>query len=172
MYSKFTAPEHAPILDKLQAAGVPVEASGHRLAAYSYDASNYRTPPVGVVFPRSVDDIVAVMAACRETDTALISRGGGTSMAGNAIGPGIVLDFSRHMNRIITIDETAGTADVEAGVVLAQLTRETEHATGGCLTFAPDPSSKNRATIGGAIGCLAPTESRDPGEESSSRPRT
>jgi len=73
-------------------------------------------------------------------------------MAGNAIGPGIVLDFSRHMNRIITIDEAAGTADVEAGVVLAQLTRETELATGGSLTFAPDPSSKNRATIGGAIG--------------------
>ncbi|MEJ1193514.1 FAD-binding and (Fe-S)-binding domain-containing protein [Pseudarthrobacter sp. CCNWLW207] len=152
MQSNFTAPEHTPVLERLQAAGVPVEASGHRLAAYSYDASNYRIPPIGVVFPRSVDDVVAIIAACRETDTALISRGGGTSMAGNAIGPGIVLDFSRHMNRIITIDESAGTADVEAGVVLAQLTRETERATGGSLTFAPDPSSKNRATIGGSIG--------------------
>ena len=152
MHSKFTAPEQAPILERLQAAGVPVEATGHRVAAYSYDASNYRIPPIGVVFPRTVDDVVAVMAVCRETETPLISRGGGTSMAGNAIGPGIVLDFSRHMNRIMTIDETTGTADVEAGVMLSQLTRETERATGGSLTFAPDPSSKNRATIGGSIG--------------------
>ncbi|WP_426303242.1 FAD-binding and (Fe-S)-binding domain-containing protein [Arthrobacter sp. R-11] len=152
MHSKFAAAEQAPALKMLQDAGVPVEVSGHRLAAYSYDASNYRIPPLGVVFPRSVEDVVAVLAACRESKTALISRGGGTSMAGNAIGPGIVLDFSRHMNRIITIDETAGTADVEAGVVLAQLTRTTEQASGGSLTFAPDPSSKNRATIGGAIG--------------------
>ncbi|WP_120521004.1 FAD-binding and (Fe-S)-binding domain-containing protein [Arthrobacter celericrescens] len=150
MHSK--AAEHGSVLERLRDAGVPVEASGHWLAAYSYDASNYRIPPLGVVFPRSVADVVAVMAACRETKTALISRGGGTSMAGNAIGPGIVLDFSRHMNRIIAIDATTATAEVEAGVVLAHLTRATESATGGSLTFAPDPSSKNRATIGGAIG--------------------
>lgn len=73
-------------------------------------------------------------------------------MAGNAIGPGIVMDFSRHMNRILSIDEANGVANVEAGVVLATLTRECEKATGGTLTFAPDPSSKNRATIGGSIG--------------------
>jgi FAD/FMN-containing dehydrogenase/Fe-S oxidoreductase len=147
-----SAPGRAPVLARLEAAGVPVEASGHRLAEYSYDASNYRVPPVAVVFPRNVQDVVAVLAACRETGTPMVSRGGGTSMAGNAIGPGIVLDFSRHMNRIISIDQAAGTADVEAGVVLAHLTRETEDVTGGTLTFAPDPSSKNRATIGGAIG--------------------
>ncbi|MFK0002694.1 FAD-binding and (Fe-S)-binding domain-containing protein [Paenarthrobacter sp. NPDC090522] len=147
-----TAVETAPVLTRLEAAGIPAETSGHRLAAYSYDASNYRLAPVAVVFPRNVQDVIATLAACRETGTALVSRGGGTSMAGNAIGPGIVLDFSRHMNRILTIDEGAGTADVQAGVVLATLTRETEKATGGNLTFAPDPSSKNRATIGGSIG--------------------
>jgi FAD/FMN-containing dehydrogenase/Fe-S oxidoreductase len=147
-----SAPEHAPILARLEASGVPVDSSGHRLAAYSYDASNYRVPPIAVVFPRTVDDVVEVVNACRETATPLISRGGGTSMAGNAIGPGIVLDFSRHMDRILTIDEASGTADVEAGVILSHLTRETEEATGGKLTFAPDPSSKNRATIGGSIG--------------------
>lgn len=147
-----SAPERSPILTRLDAAGVPVESSGHRVAAYSYDASNYRVPPIAVVFPRNVDDVVAVIAACRETATPLISRGGGTSMAGNAIGPGIVLDFSRHMNRILSVDEANGTANVEAGVVLSHLTRETERITRGRMTFAPDPSSKNRATIGGAIG--------------------
>ncbi|MGN7253233.1 FAD-binding and (Fe-S)-binding domain-containing protein [Arthrobacter sp. SAFR-014] len=146
------APERAPILARLKAAGVPVDVSGRRLAEYSYDASNYRVPPLAVVFPGSVEDVVAVVAACRETGTPLVSRGGGTSMAGNAIGPGLVLDFSRHMNRIISIDERAGTADVEPGVVLATLTQEAEKATGGSLTFAPDPSSKNRATVGGSIG--------------------
>ncbi|KUM36393.1 FAD-binding and (Fe-S)-binding domain-containing protein [Arthrobacter sp. EpRS71] len=144
--------EPASILSRLDEAGVLLETSGHRLAAYSYDASNYRVPPLAVVFPRHVDDVVAVVDACRETGTPLISRGGGTSMAGNAIGPGVVLDFSRHMNRILEIDAVGGTANVEAGVVLATLTKESEKATGGTLTFAPDPSSKNRATIGGAIG--------------------
>lgn len=73
-------------------------------------------------------------------------------MAGNAIGPGIVLDLSRHMNRIISIDADGKTADVEAGVILSHLTQETENATYGRFTFAPDPSSKNRATVGGSIG--------------------
>lgn len=147
-----SAPERAPILARLETSGVPVDSSGHRVAAYSYDASNYRVPPIAVVFPRTVEDVLEVVHACRETDTPLISRGGGTSMAGNAIGPGIILDFSRHMNRILTIDHATGTADVEAGVILSHLTRETEKASGGSLTFAPDPSSKNRATIGGSIG--------------------
>lgn len=99
-----TPAEQTPVLAHLQAAGIPAETSGRRLAEYSYDASNYRLSPVAVVFPRTVQDVVATLAACRETATPLVSRGGGTSMAGNAIGPGIVLDFSRHMNRIISID--------------------------------------------------------------------
>ncbi|MFD5272219.1 FAD-binding and (Fe-S)-binding domain-containing protein [Streptomyces sp. NPDC058335] len=140
------------VLSRIEAAGVSVETSGLRLAAYSYDASNYRVPPLALVFPRSVDDVVAVVRACAATGTPVVGRGGGTSMAGNAIGPGVVLDFSRHMNRIHTIDETSGTADVDAGVVLSVLSRSAEGATGGALTFAPDPSSKTRATVGGAIG--------------------
>ncbi|SDQ80659.1 FAD-binding and (Fe-S)-binding domain-containing protein [Arthrobacter crystallopoietes] len=147
------APEKQPaVLTRLAAAGVAADSSPRRLAEYSYDASNYRVPPLAVVFPRSVEDVAAVVAACRETGTPLIGRGGGTSMAGNAIGPGVVLDFSRHMNRIHTIDEAAGTVDVDPGMVLAVLSREVEKATGGKLTFAPDPSSKTRATVGGALG--------------------
>src|SRR5919106_6334411 len=137
------------VLSRIEAAGVSVETSGLRLAAYSYDASNYRVPPLAVVFPRSVDDVVAVMAACRETGTPLISRGGGTSMAGNAVGPGVVLDFSREMNRILEIDPQACTARVEAGVVLDELRRSV--APFG-LTFGADPSSHSRCTLGGMIG--------------------
>lgn len=151
-HNVLSAPGRAPVLARLEAAGVPAETSGHRIATYSYDASNYRLPPVAVVFPRNAQDVVAALAACRETGTPLVSRGGGTSMAGNAIGPGVILDFSRHMKRILSIDEASKTADVEAGVILSQLTRETETVTNGNLTFAPDPSSKNRATIGGSIG--------------------
>ncbi|MET4060143.1 FAD/FMN-containing dehydrogenase/Fe-S oxidoreductase [Arthrobacter sp. UYP6] len=140
------------VLAALAAAGVPADSSPRRLAEYSYDASNYRVPPLAVVFPRSVDDVVAVLAVCRDTGTPLVSRGGGTSMAGNAIGPGVILDFSRHLNRIQAIDEATGTVAVDPGVVLAVLSREVEQATGNRFTFAPDPSSKNRATVGGALG--------------------
>ncbi|MEE1757668.1 FAD-binding and (Fe-S)-binding domain-containing protein [Streptomyces sp. SP18BB07] len=140
------------VLSRIEAAGVSVETSGLRLAAYAYDASNYRVPPLAVVFPRSVDDVIAVVKACAATGTPVVGRGGGTSMAGNAVGPGVVVDFSRHMNRIHTIDETSGTADVDAGVVLSVLSRSAESATDGALTFAPDPSSKTRATVGGAVG--------------------
>ncbi|MFC9057198.1 FAD-binding and (Fe-S)-binding domain-containing protein [Streptomyces sp. NPDC057074] len=129
-----------------------MDASPRRRSEYSYDASNYRVAPLAVAFPRTVDDVVAAVAACRATGTAVIARGGGTSMAGNAVGPGLVLDFSRHMDRVLVVDEEAGTVDVEPGVVLAALSREVERATDGRCTFAPDPSSKNRATVGGAIG--------------------
>ncbi|MDQ0821400.1 hypothetical protein QFZ79_003776 [Arthrobacter sp. V4I6] len=72
-------------------------------------------------------------------------------MAGNAIGPGLVIDFSRHMARVLAIDEQSGVADVEPGVILSVLSGKVEQATGRRLTFAPDPSSKNRATVGGSV---------------------
>ena len=145
-------PKQQAVLARLSAAGISADGSPRRLAEYAYDASNYRVPPLAVVFPRSVEDVVATLAVCRETGTPLISRGGGTSMAGNAIGPGVVLDFSRYMNRIHSMDEAAGTVAVDPGVVLAVLSREVEQATGNRFTFAPDPSSKNRATVGGSLG--------------------
>lgn len=140
------------LLQALAEAGVEAEHSARRRAEYSYDASNYRVEPLAVVFPRNPDDVIAAASACRESGTPLISRGGGTSMAGNAVGPGLVLDFSRYMDRVLAIDEDAATVDVEPGVVLATLSREVERATDGRRTFAPDPSSKSRATVGGAIG--------------------
>ncbi|MBD2762985.1 FAD-binding oxidoreductase [Kocuria sp. cx-116] len=148
-----TQPEiTTPVLTRLRDAGVEVDASERSTSEYAYDASNYRVRPLAVVFPRTVQDVVATVHACVDSRTPIVSRGGGTSMAGNAVGRGVVVDFSRHLNRIRRVDREAGTVDVEPGVVLATLTREVEVATDGQLTFAPDPSSKNRATVGGAIG--------------------
>ncbi|WP_262106681.1 FAD-binding and (Fe-S)-binding domain-containing protein [Arthrobacter sp. Marseille-P9274] len=147
-----TGVDRPAVLAALAAAGITADASPRRRAEYSFDASNYRVPPLAVVFPRSIEDVVAAVKACRATGTPLIGRGGGTSMAGNAIGPGVVLDFSRYLNRIHRVDEAAGTVSVEPGVVLAALSAEVERATEGRFTFAPDPSSKNRATVGGALG--------------------
>ncbi|GKQ41345.1 FAD-binding and (Fe-S)-binding domain-containing protein [Streptomyces sp. A012304] len=131
------------------APGLRVETGPGSTGLYAYDASNYRVPPRAVVFPRSADDVVAVLRACRETSVPVTARGGGTSMAGNAVGPGVVLDFSRYMNRILDIDPEARTARVEAGVILDAL--RSAAAPHG-LTFGPDPSSHSRCTIGGMIG--------------------
>ncbi|MEU1000037.1 FAD-binding and (Fe-S)-binding domain-containing protein [Streptomyces tibetensis] len=131
------------------APGLRVETGPGATGPYAYDASNYRVPPRAVVFPRTAEDVVAVVRACRETGVPVTARGGGTSMAGNAVGPGVVLDFSRYMNRILDIDPVARTARVEAGVVLDALRGAT--ALHG-LDFGPDPSSHSRCTLGGMIG--------------------
>ena len=136
----------------LERAGVEVDSSSRRLSEYSYDASNYRVPPAAVVFPRSVDDVRLTVRICAANGVPIVSRGGGTSMAGNSIGAGVVLDFSRHMNRVISIDDAANSAVVEPGIVISELAAAVSSATNGRSTFAPDPSSKSRATVGGAIG--------------------
>ena len=91
------------------------------LGAYSSDASLYRVPPVAVAFPRSADEVAAVLAAAREEGLTVTARGAGTSVAGNAIGPGVVIDFSRHLNQVVSIDGDAETAVVQPGVVQAVL---------------------------------------------------
>jgi FAD/FMN-containing dehydrogenase/Fe-S oxidoreductase len=141
----------ARLVDELArtAPGLRIETGAGGTGAYAYDASNYRVPPRAVAFPRGADDVVAVVRACRGTGVPLTARGGGTSMAGNAVGPGVVLDFSRYMNRILDIDREARTARVEAGVILDALQNAT--APHG-LAFGPDPSSHSRCTIGGMIG--------------------
>ena len=126
-----------------------VDDSTRRRAEYSTDASNYRVVPQVVVFPRDTDDVLAALAVARETGTPLTSRGGGTSVAGNAVGTGIVLDFSRHVNRILEIDPEARTARIEPGVVMSSLQRA---AAPYGLRFGPDPSTQARATLGGMIG--------------------
>ena len=118
-------------------------------AAYSADASNYRQVPIGVVFPKSVEDIVATVAACRAFGTPLLARGGGTSQCGQSVNVAVVIDTSKHLNRVLDIDTTAMTARVEPGIVCDALRVEAE-AHG--LTFGPDPATHSRCTLGGMIG--------------------
>ncbi len=139
-------------IESLTTLGVEVDASPRRLAEYSYDASNYRVSPLAVVFPRSADEVAAVMAHAHTNRIPVIGRGGGTSMGGNAIGRGIVIDMSRHMTEITHVDAEQRTATAQSGVVLTTLATHARAATDGRLTFAPDPSSASRATLGGAIG--------------------
>ncbi|HEU4806645.1 MAG TPA: FAD-binding and (Fe-S)-binding domain-containing protein [Homoserinimonas sp.] len=131
--------------------GIELDTGSRRLAEYSYDASNYRIRPLGVVFPRTAQEVATTLEVCFAHGVPVISRGGGTSMAGGAVGAGVVLDFSRFMNAVLHIDAEARQATAEAGIVLTTLQREVQDATGGTLTFAPDPSSKSRATLGGSI---------------------
>ena len=126
-----------------------VDDSSRRRAEYSTDASNYRVVPQVVVFPRDTDDVLATLSVARETGTPLTSRGGGTSVAGNAVGTGIVLDFSRHVNRVLEIDPEVRTARVEPGVIMSHLQQA---AAPHGLRFGPDPSTQARATLGGMIG--------------------
>jgi FAD/FMN-containing dehydrogenase/Fe-S oxidoreductase len=120
-----------------------------RRAEFSSDASNYRVVPQVVVEPMDTADVLQTLDVCRSLGVALTGRGGGTSIAGNAVGSGVVLDLSRHLNRVLEIDPDNRMARVEPGVVLSDLQRQV--ATLG-LRFGPDPSSSTRATIGGMIG--------------------
>ncbi|WSW80340.1 FAD-binding oxidoreductase [Streptomyces sp. NBC_00996] len=113
------------------------------------DASNYRRVPLGVVSPRDADDVAAALAVCRAHGVPVVPRGGGTSIAGQATGTGIVLDFTRHMNRIVSLDPAARTAVVQPGVVLDRLQ---DAAAPHGLRFGPDPSTHSRCTLGGMIG--------------------
>jgi FAD/FMN-containing dehydrogenase len=122
---------------------------GHR-AIYSHDSSNYRQAPIGVVVPRDADDVVAAVAACREHGAPVLSRGCGTSLSGETTNVAVVLDMSKHMRTIFEIDAEEGAARVEPGVVHDQLTRITEPRFN--LTFAPDTSTHEYATIGGMLG--------------------
>ncbi|HVW43525.1 MAG TPA: FAD-linked oxidase C-terminal domain-containing protein [Amycolatopsis sp.] len=140
----------APLVQALRRAGVTeVDDSRRRRAEYSTDASLYRVLPSVVVFPHDGDEVGAVLDTCRSLGVPLTARGAGTSIAGNAVGTGVVLDFSRHLNRVHDIDPECGTAVVDPGLVLDDLQR---HAAPHGLRFGPDPSTHNRCTIGGMIG--------------------
>ena len=127
---------------------IDVDASSGTRARYSSDAGLTRIPPLAVAFPRTPEQAIAAFDLARAHGIPLTARGGGTSCASNAIGPGLVLDFSRHMNRVISIDPEARTATVEPGCVGSTL--QAAAAKHG-LRFGPDPSSQNRATIAGMV---------------------
>ncbi|RJO77274.1 FAD-binding oxidoreductase [Nocardia panacis] len=126
-----------------------VDGSMRRRVEYSGDASNYRVLPEAVIFPRSAADIGVVLEFARAEGISVTARGAGTSVAGNAIGSGLVLDFSRYMDGIAEIDVARRVARVQPGVVLSRLQAAARpHG----LRFGPDPSTQNRCTLGGMIG--------------------
>lgn len=118
-------------------------------AMYSTDASLYRIEPLAVVRPREAAEVAAVLDLARNHAVPITARGAGTSVAGNAVGRGVVLDFSRHLNRVLEVDPWTRTALVQPGTIHASL--QAEAARHG-LRFGPDPSTHTRCTVGGMIG--------------------
>jgi FAD/FMN-containing dehydrogenase/Fe-S oxidoreductase len=118
-------------------------------ALYATDASNYRQIPIGVVIPRDKEDVVATVAECKRMGAPLLSRGGGTSLAGQCCNVAVVMDFSKYMHNVLEIDATKKLAWVEPGCVLDTLR---ERASKQGLTFGPDPSTHGQCTLGGMLG--------------------
>ena len=118
-------------------------------ALYSATGANYRQLPLGVVIPRTVDDVLETVAACREHGASLLSRGGGTGLAGQTTNVAVVIDFSKYLNRIVEIDPDRRLARVEPGLILDHLRKKAEHD--HQLTFGPDPSTHEYCTFGGMI---------------------
>jgi FAD/FMN-containing dehydrogenase/Fe-S oxidoreductase len=117
-------------------------------AMWSADASNYRHVPLGVVQPVDLDDVEAAVDVARRHGVPVLPRGASTSIGGMAVNEALIVDFSRHLTRVLEIDPEARTARVQPGVVLDDL-REAARPYG--LTFGPDPSTHNRCTLGGMI---------------------
>ena len=140
----------AELAAELRRAGLAeVSDSALRRALYTSDASLYRVTPAVVACPRDADEVAAALEVCASLGVPLTCRGAGTSIAGNAVGTGLILDFSQHLNQILSLDPAAGAATVQPGVVQAQLQRA---AAPHGLRFGPDPSTHDRCTIGGMIG--------------------
>jgi FAD/FMN-containing dehydrogenase/Fe-S oxidoreductase len=118
-------------------------------ALYATDGSNYRQVPIGVVIPRDAEDVERTIAVCRERGAPILPRGGGTSLAGQCCNIAVVLDMSKYMNRVLEIDPAGRSARVQPGAILDHLRTAAEEYH---LTFAPDPATHNRCTLGGMIG--------------------
>lgn len=115
---------------------------------YSTDASSYQIQPIGVVIPRTMDDVYATVETAIKHGVPILARGGGSSLAGQAVGEALIIDFSKHLNRIVSIDPEAGVVRAEAGVVCDALNAALKpHG----LMFGTEPASSNRATVGGMI---------------------
>ena len=116
---------------------------------YSTDASIYQIEPIGVALPRGTEDVVAAIALARQEGFPVIPRGGGSSQNGKPLGAAVVMDTSRHMNRVLEIDAAAGTATVQPGIVLDELNRQLK---GSGWQFPVDVSTSAHATLGGMTG--------------------
>src|SRR5437870_9676135 len=115
-------------------------------ALYSTDASNYRQVPIGVVIPRSIEDVIQTVEVARRFGAPILSRGGGTSLAGQCCNVAVVMDMSKYLDHVLGIDTVRKIAHVEPGVVLDALQHQ---AAGHNLVFGPDPATHNHCTLGG-----------------------
>src|SRR4029450_11264535 len=118
-------------------------------ALYATDSSNYRQVPIGLVIPLDEADVLATIKSCREAGAPILPRGAGTSLAGQCCNVAVIMDFSKYLNRIVALDAAAQVARVQPGIVLDRVrdAAEVHH-----LTFAPDPATHSRCTLGGMIG--------------------
>ena len=135
--------------DLERALGSSVDFGAQAKALYATDASNYRQVPIGVVTPRSSDEVVEAVRIAREHDAPIVARGGGTSLAGQGCNVALCVDFSRHLHHVIEIDPVQRLARVEPGCILDRL-RDAAAPHG--LMFGPDPATHSRNTLGGMIG--------------------
>ena len=118
-------------------------------ALYATDASNYRHIPIGLVIPRDEEDVITAVALCRKYKAPILTRGAGTSLAGQACNAAVILDFSKYMNAIGEVDLASNTMRVQPGAILDRVREKAELHN---LTFAPDPATHSRCTLGGMIG--------------------
>ena len=116
---------------------------------YGTDASIYQIIPIGVAFPKSKDDLHQIMLYAFDKEISITPRGGGTSLGGQAIGEGLIIDFSMYMNKVLDFNPEENWVEVQPGIILDELNKYMEHAN---KIFGPDPSTSNRGNIGGAIG--------------------
>jgi len=135
--------------DLERALGSCVDFDAQAKALYATDASNYRQVPIGVVSPRTREEVIEAIRICREHDAPIVARGGGTSLAGQGCNVAVCIDFSRHLHRVIEIDPVKRLARVEPGCILDKL-RDAAAPAG--LTFGPDPATHDHNTFGGMIG--------------------
>lgn len=126
-----------------------VRFDGYSRMLYSTDASLYQVQPVGVVIPRTVEDVQATVEIATRRNVPVLPRGAGSSLAGQAVGAAVVIDFSKYMGNLLSLDAKARTVTVEPGMLVTPLNRQlAKHG----LMLGPDPASADRATVGGSVG--------------------
>jgi len=119
-------------------------------ALYSTDGSNYRQFPIGVVLPKSEDDIINTVRLCKEFGAPVICRGGGTSLAGQCCNVAVMMDMTKYYNKILSMDKESKTVTIQTGIVLDEMRNATADKIG--LTFGPDPATHSHCALGGMLG--------------------
>ena len=116
---------------------------------YSTDASIYQIEPIGVVIPKTEEDVISAIETASKYSVPILPRGGGTSLAGQTVGHAVVLDFSKYMRNVLEVNKEEGWVRVQPGIILDELN---QHINQTGYFFAPDPSTSNRGNVGGALG--------------------